>query len=183
MPRIRAHRIARRARAPYFGFAIMREIRQTIRRDAKPDVLARFEDIVANWKHKPKFRARLKTTRNELKLVAKATGKNAKIWHYVSRGTKPHKITAKRGKTLAFQWGGPGSYQPKTSPGPFWGGPGTVRDAKMAYPQSVDHPGFEGRHFEEWIAKVEGPRFQGRVSAAIRRGRKKAWKASGYKKG
>jgi hypothetical protein len=178
--RIKAHRIARRARAPYYSWAIMREIRQTIRRDVIPDVKARFEDIVANWKHKPKFQVKMKVARDEIRVEGKAAGKDAKIWQYVSRGTKPHPITARRGKTLAFMWGGPGSYQPKTYPGPSWGGPGTVRGGKMAYPVSVEHPGSEGRKFEEWIAKVEGPRFQGRISAAIRRGKNKARRQSGY---
>jgi hypothetical protein len=177
---ILVRRIARRARAPNFGGAIITEITRTINRDVKPDVLARFEDIVANWEHKPKFIATTKRTSDEIKLITRIAGKNAKIWQYVSRGTKPHPITARRGKTLAFMWGGPGSYQPKTYPGPSWGGPGTVRGGKMAYPVSVEHPGSEGRKFEEWIAKVEGPRFQGRISAAIRRGKNKARRQSGY---
>ena len=158
----------------------MSEITSTINAAAKPDVLDAFKDIVANWEHKPKFIAKTVVTRNSIELQVRVAGKNAKIWNYVSRGTRPHKISAKPGKRLAFMWGGPGSYQPKTSPGPYWGGPGTVRGGSLTRPQTVDHPGNEPRLFEEEVARVEGPRFQGRVSAAIRRGKRKAWQKSGY---
>lgn len=184
MAKIRVHRIAgRKARPPNFGGAIMREIKRTINQDVKPDVLSHFKDIVQNWEHKPKFIAKTVVRKGEIALIARAAGKNAKIWHYVSRGTRPHKIRAKAGGVLAFQWGGPGSYQPKTYNNPVsWGGPGTVRGGKATFRQEVDHPGTEPRLFEEEVARVEGPRFQGRVSAAIRRGKRKAWQQSGYRR-
>ena len=183
MAKIRVHRIAgRKARPPNFGGAIMREIKRTINQDVKPDVLSHFKDIVQNWEHKPKFIAKTVVRKGEIALIARAAGKNAKIWHYVSRGTRPHDISAKPGKRLAFMWGGHGSYQPKTSPGPYWGGPGTVRGGTLHRPQTVRHPGTEPRLFEEEVARVEGPRFQGRVSAAIRRGKRKAWQQSGYRR-
>lgn len=183
MVQIRVHRIARRVRAPHFGGAIMREITSTINAAVKADVLRHFNDIVKNWDHKPKFIAKTVKTRDSIELQTRVAGKHAKIWNYVSRGTRPHKIKAKPGKVLAFQWGGPGSYQPKTFANPtMWGGPGTVRGGKATFRQEVDHPGNEPRLFEEEVARVEGPRFQGRVSAAIRRGRRKAWKQSGYRR-
>jgi hypothetical protein len=172
---IRVTRIGTRRRTPNWAALSIEEMRRTLVGEIAPDIKRRFEDVVYNWEHKPKFIAKFVRTKDEMGIELRVTGKNAKIWNYVSQGTRPHRIP-KTGETLlAFQWGGPGSYQPKTYPNPMmWGGPGTVRGGESTFRMHVHHPGTEARNFEEGIRKEYTRRFHGKFSAAIRRGLNKA---------
>ena len=123
--------------------------------EVKPHFVQRFEMVVANWKHKPGFQARKYITADAIRLAVYPTGPNAQIWECVSFGTRPHKIRVRRAKTLAFLWGGPGSYKPKTSPPGKFGGPGSVSGGVMHFPVAVNHPGNEPREFEKTIADDE----------------------------
>lgn len=94
------------------------------------------------------------------------------IYGYVNDGTRPHKIRAKPGKTLAFKWGGPGSYKAKTAPGKLVHNPsgGNVVGGKFVRPMEVDHPGFEGRNFDKIITKEFTPKYKRAMEAAMKVG-------------
>jgi len=154
MPTI-AYRAVRSRRVFVNAPKVREYLEQGIDSEVKPHLLSKFKQVVANWKHKVEFRARKFITADAIKINIFAAGPHKKIWGYVVGGTRPHKIRAKRGKSLAFMWGGPGSYVPKTSPPAKFGGPGTVRGGKMAFPQSVNHPGTKPRPFPEEIRKEE----------------------------
>ena len=174
MVKILARRIARRKRAPNWSGAIMKEIRRTIESKVKPDLIARFKEVVADWDTKVKFIAKTTITANRISVSVRPAGRNAKIWRFVSEGTKPHKIRPKSAKVLVFSWGGKGSYRPKTKPIGQFGGPGKVFNGVPVFFGEVDHPGNEPRQFEKSIAKKEERRFQGFITQAIRRGRMRA---------
>ena len=91
------------------------------------------------------------------------------IYGFVTGGTKPHKITARRAPTLVFMWGGPGSYKPKTKPKGKIGGPGIVVGGTLHRPVSVNHPGTEARDFESTIADDEKPWFSRTMENAWKR--------------
>jgi len=127
--------------------------------EAKPMLIKQFDEVVANWEHKPVFKARKFIRPNKIWVNVFPSGENADIWKWVSRGTKAHDIEAKNKPFLAFMWGGKGSYKAKTAPGGRYGGPGTVAGGTLRRPRKVRHPGNKPRLFEEDIAKTQGPEF------------------------
>ena len=93
-----------------------------------------------------------------------------------TKGSPPHTIRPRTlgpgfGGTLKFQWGGPGSYQPKTRPVGRFGGPGRVNRGETVYPRQVNHPGFPPRKFSEGINKRLRPAYL----KAISRGTSIGW--------
>ncbi len=120
--------------------------------DVKPELIKRFKRVTSNWEHKVDFKARKQIRPNNIQVSVFPTGKNKKIWIWVSGGTRPHKIRARKAKRLAFVSGGPGSYKPKTKKPCKFGGPGVVIGGSPVFVQEVDHPGNEGREFEKTIA-------------------------------
>ena len=149
---------------------IKAELAKTLRRTVEPEIIKRFEHVVANWKTAVAFKATSKVSADGISVDVVPTGPGARIWGYVSRGTRPHKIKARFAKTLVFLWGGAGSYRPKTKPGGKFGGPGTVTGGKVVRPQEVDHPGTKAREFEENISDDMTPWFRRTMENAWRRG-------------
>ena len=147
------------------------EVKVVIDKEVKPDLLEYFERIVKSWKHRPNFKAMKRVRGGGISIYVYPTGENAKIWNFVSRGTKKHTIKPRKpGGKLAFPWGGYGSYKPKTSKGGHYGGPGTVANPKTTVLPVVEHPGSEGRNFEEIISKWYRSKHANTIRAAIRRG-------------
>ena len=162
-----------RKKAPNWS-AIAQEVERTMEKVVKPSLLESFKVIVAGWEHKPEFKARKYVHKGAIEVAVYPAGEYKKIWRYVSEGTRPHKIRVKNAKALAFVWGGPGSYNPKTTTRPSWGGPGTVTGGKMTYRQEVDHPGTEARNFEKLIVDKYKPQFRRHIENAMRRGARRA---------
>ena len=119
--------------------------------EVKPHFVKEFDKVVANWKHNPEFKGMKKITADKI-TVSIFPSKFKDIWGYVTKGTRPHIIRAKNARTLAFKWGGKGSYSPKTRPGGKFGGPGTS-SGPMIFPKRVKHPGSKAREFEKVIAQ------------------------------
>lgn len=107
-------------------------------RSAKVD----FGVTTRTWKDRPKF----EITKLPFERVV---GTGSKIYVYVSRGTKRHKIKAKTRAGLLFKVGG---FRAKTRPG--WigsnkGAPGKQWTSR----QEVNHPGSKARDFEKVIGE------------------------------
>lgn len=132
---------------------VKRKLGAVLDSEVKPYLIDKFDIIVADWKHKPEFKARKLITTNTIKVNVFPAGEHKMIWIYVSGGTRPHVIAAKRAPTLAFMWGGPGSYRPKTTTAPSWRGLGAVIGGTMHFPKQVHHPGSKPRNFEKWVKK------------------------------
>jgi hypothetical protein len=164
-----------RARAGHPKFtAIADEVRAAVDSDVKLQLIQAFNLRVANWEHKPEFKAMKRVSQKGTTVYVYPTGENANIWRYVSEGTRPHEIRPKgAGYPLKFAWGGPGSYKPKTKPPGKFGGPGIVQNAETTMLMVVHHPGNEPRNFEKGISEDFTPKFRRIVENAMRRGARK----------
>lgn len=178
--RVTATRIGKRKKAPDWGSAVIHEIMaETIK---EPEFKREPKKIVSNWKNQPKFTVRvalnaIKKGALTVGYIIKGTKLARNIWGWLDEGTRRHKIRAKNAPTLVFQWGGPGSYQPKTKPGGqtlTFGGPGAVSGGTTHRPVEVDHPGNEPREFYVYLGDKLLLTWKSNVRAAIRRGMKNA---------
>jgi len=91
--------------------------------------------------------------------------KGVQKWNWLDLGTRPHRITAKRARTLRFQV----NYAAGTRPGSLdsypsgsWG--------PTRYPRSVWHPGTKPRGWSKMIFKKGKPRFEKAVINAVKVG-------------
>jgi len=173
--KILIRRVRGRAKAPNWA-AMAKEVERTMDARVKPALVKEFKKVVADWEHKPRFAARKYVNKGAIEVAVYPTGTNKKIWRYVSEGTKPHTIRPKHAKALRFQWGGPGSYKPRTTvgPPPTFGGPGAVSGGKRVAFKQVIHPGIEARNFERHIADQYRPKFRREIENALRRGARRA---------
>ena len=135
-----------------------------------------FEKTTATWKKPIKFEqiTSLRGPGPELLVFT-----DNEIYGSVNAGTRPPPLVPRRATALAFQWGGTGSSTPKTTPrviGSTAGGP----SGPMVVVGAVwDHPGTEGRHFDEEIEKLMQPRFKRAMVKAMSDARKKSGHAIG----
>ena len=140
------------------------------------DVLNRMVDdfraTTETWEHEVKFEYALSMKPSVLISVHTLD----EIFEYVNEGTKPHTIRPKgKGYPLRFQWGGKGSYTPKTKPkviGSRPGGP-SGPEVRMAV---VHHPGTKAREFDKVIQKKWTKPFK----AAMQKALDDAARASGH---
>lgn len=166
-----------RTRRKFYKYALVKqEIVGTHEQDIKPTFLKDFRDIVSNWSNRPGFQARKVLTADAFRLYVYPTGpENVKqIWQWNVEGTRPHPITPKNAPRLRFQWGGPGSYLPKTGPGGAWyGGPGTVIGGSEVFSLGVMHPGTDPRNWPQVIAEKRKRYYSKTVENAWRRALRK----------
>jgi hypothetical protein len=119
---------------------VVRRANQEIAAEMKRD----FESTTATWNHQVTFG---QTTHADPEFAQVAVGTNDLIYKFVDEGTRAHGISPKRpGGRLRFQWGGPGSYTAKTTPGSLVSGPGGPSGPEVLR-YGVWHPGTQGRQF------------------------------------
>lgn len=83
------------------------------------------ESDVRGWKHRVSFAT---SSPNEFTRVV---GTNSDIYLYNDQPTKPHKIRARRGRTLSFVWRG-----------------------RRRWPIEVNHPGTKGKYMTKHAAEL-----------------------------
>lgn len=121
-----------------------------------------FKETVKTWKdkNKPTFNPQVRQTKNTFSAEV-STG--AKIYRFVSGGTKRHPIPKKfPAKILRFK----GGYEAKTEPGRISsrsGGPFGPWVSK----KSVMHPGIKARKFDEQIKEFREKSFEQLMLAAL----------------
>jgi len=145
-----------------------KHIRERVEKELKvvgQSHVAERNEIVRDFENKPAFGYRIRTTRKELRLEVFVKNGDEKLnngdwtigqlWDALDKtGTKPHVIKPKgKGYPLRFNWGGPGSYKPKTVRGGKFRGPGKVVGGKPVRAMQVKHPGTKPRKFTERINK------------------------------
>ena len=118
--------------------------------EVKPHFIAEFDKRVANWKHRPQFKARKHIGADSIYIYVFPAGPNKKYFIWTDQGTRPHKIRAKHAASLSFFLG----FQPKTSPVDQYGHSGGSSPPHV-WAKEVDHPGTAPRKFTENIAKEE----------------------------
>lgn len=172
MPRvaIRFHRSRRRfVHHP----EVMKEMKRVHDKVIKPKFVKEFDKVVANWRNKPRFfSARKRLGEDAFVLYVYPVGSELQknIWRWNVEGTRPHVIAARNAPRLAFMWGGPGSYLPKTGPGGKWyGGPGSVVGGEWHFPLAVMHPGTAAREWPKVIGEKLSGFYRKEVEAAWRR--------------
>lgn len=143
------------------------EILKTLRNDIGKKAQAIAEDVVSNWKNKPKFVTSPFVEPDSISIFVEPIGPNAKYWEWTSRGTRPHIIQAKNKPFLIFRK----EYEPKTTvgPPPTWGNSGKS-SGDYVRKVTVQHPGTEPRHFEEYIGNELKNDFRRKIENAFRRG-------------
>lgn len=149
-----------------------REVDRAMDVEVKPHVLGYFERITANWQNKPEFKARKEITPDRIAIRVWPSGAAAKVWEYVSKGSRPHEIRPKKaGGKLRFMGG---TYQAKTGPGGHYKGPGKVVGGQIMYAKRVMHPGVKAREFEKHIHRWATPGARKMIENAMRRGMRRA---------
>ncbi len=167
--RILLRRVKGRKKHPNWS-GIVKEVERTLDAKVKPQLLEYPKKVVANWKHKPDFKAMKRVTKDAISVYVYPTGPNKDYWIWTSRGTRPHIIRPKKAKILAF----PSVYKPKTTPrGPGYRGPG-VSSGPTVFAKEVKHPGTKPRHFEEAWERYAQARFRKEMENAMRRGARNA---------
>jgi len=102
-----------------------------------------FQATTRTWTHKPKFDITITRQGNNYIVAA---GTDDLIYLFVSEGTKPHVIRAKRSPYLVFQSG----YRAKTRVGIIGSNEGGAFGDTVAA-KSVKHPGTKARKFIQKI--------------------------------
>lgn len=172
MPRVLFHTIKAK---PIKWQAFHDELARTLDAEVKPALLAYFEKVTKAWRNRQAFKAIRHITQSEISVDVKPVGENAKIWRYVSQGTRPHPIRPKGpGYPLRFMWGGYGSYKARTTTSGGYNGPGKVVGGKQTFRMSVKHPGNKARNFEQHIARWYKPKFRQTMKNAVARGLRRA---------
>jgi hypothetical protein len=160
---------------------VVREIERTMDDRVKPKMISEHRKRVSNWESDVDFSARKFIRRDAIWLNVFPTGDDKMVWHYVNRGTRPHRIDAHsyfprgldEGPLLVFHWAGPGSYNAKTEPGDVYGQESSSTGPAVLIPW-VNHPGNEPREFSRHIANDYDDEFKREIRNAIRRGKRQA---------
>lgn len=139
-----------------------------------PRIEGYFQNVVDQWsaENRPEIETEKTETPDSIEWYIRPVGDEAKIWGYVTNGTKPHKILPKRGKALRFRWGGPRSYTPKTGFGGQYRGSGKTTGPTRFF-KGVNHPGNKPRNFEKHFKRWINPAFRKESEAAVKRGVRK----------
>jgi hypothetical protein len=122
---------------------------KTLRMRVKPDLVNLFKRTTVGWDNKPVFRGTINKSSEFLRLLVKATGKNASIYAMIDiTGSKPHTIKPRSAPQLSYRPG----YTAATRPGRIQSRR-KRRSGPIVTARSVRHPGFEAREFSETIAR------------------------------
>jgi hypothetical protein len=138
-------------------------IEQAMKDKTAPHLKDLFGKTVQGWQNPPQWGEEQQTTQDRISMKVYATGNNADQYGLVNFGSPPHSIYPKNpGGFLRFQPG----YRPSTSPGSL-NSRAFLRSGSFISAQSVAHPGFEARRFDETVAKEYEPMFQKDMQDAI----------------
>lgn len=107
-----------------------------------------FQRTTRSWQKRPEFTTDVATGPFGAEVMV---GTNDAVYNFVDRGTRAHWIAPRYpGGVLAFQWGGPGSYVAKTTPG-FLGSQAGGPTGGRVVRRVVRHPGSAPRDFSKII--------------------------------
>ena len=161
-----------RTRQNFPNFAALKqEVMAEMDRSVKPALVHAHERVVADWRHKPEFKARKVVNQRGVAVDIYPAGEYKMIWVYVDQGTEPHLIRPKRARRLRFQTG----YHPRTSakPARYGASDGGKATGPVVYASVVHHPGTKARNFTQTIADDMRVDIKRMIENALRRGARK----------
>lgn len=118
------------------------------RRKTVPELKRLFNQTVFGWAEKPTWGYAQTRTGDTVSVSVYPQGPAAELYEMVSRGARPHLITARPGSILSFRPG----YRPATRPGTLMSGR-KYRSGRQMGAKFVNHPGFEPRNFARLVAE------------------------------
>lgn len=128
-------------------------------RDAAEDAVKDFEKTTATWRNQPSFT--IKEQRDGF-----LVGTDDAVWSMLDKGTRAHRIVARRAKRLRFASG----FSAKTRPG-FIGSQSGGSSGGPVFAQAVQHPGTTARAWSKLIAAKYRAQMQRYISARIKEAR------------
>lgn len=148
--------------------------RTTLMREMKayaPHIVKDFEHTIEGFSEiKPTFTSKPYILPHSIGIKIEIGGddKSVEVWNYLDAGTKPHIIRPKKkGGTLVFKWGGPGSYKSGSKPGRvITTTPSMSEDSPTNFRKYVNHPGFEARKWRKTITDLHTSFFTRWMQAA-----------------
>lgn len=145
---------------------VERELRDTLQRQVKPDILEAFESTVRTWKTPVKFRAGVFVGGDEISVNVFPSGNpGAQIWAWLDEGTRRHYVAPRRrGGVLAFQ----PAYEAKTVPGLVGSGPGGA-SGPFAFSRGHWVSGIPARKWTQKIAQAARRDYSRKIENALRR--------------
>lgn len=148
--------------------AALAAMKQTAHSKTIPDLQKMFRGTTEGWSEPPSFQGRTVIFSRSIRVVVEPKGPGTTNYIRVSKGTRPHTITArKRYGLLRFQSG----YRSATRPGSLISHrPSRFGSFVTAF--GVDHPGIKARDFDKLIAEEYQPTFERDMQEAIARGAK-----------
>lgn len=126
-------------------------------RDAAEAAQADFEKTAATWRNQPDFV--IKEQKDGF-----LVGTDGKVWNMLDKGTRAHRIVARRAKRLRFGTG----FSPKTRPGFVGSQVGSSGTGGPVFVQGVDHPGTTARGWSKLIAAKYRVQLQRFISVRIK---------------
>lgn len=145
------------------GDSLQAAVVAALQSDVTTTLVGALRERTANWSRNPLWSAKV-SSGGSIVLVLKPSGDGAKLWAWVSGGTREHDIYPRRRKVMAFN----------SSPGRKTGPAGTGRYGMTPTPTGEDvfahhvsHPGIEARAFEVDVVDEEGSKVVGIINAAI----------------
>jgi hypothetical protein len=119
---------------------------------------------VRNWSDPPRFETKILTVGKDVVAWTRPVGNKKQVdtWTGVDKGTKPHRISARRAPTLRFQTG----YKARTSPKKFRSGR-SRRFGPFVTPISVKHPGIKAREWSKTLSEKRENPYNRRMKIAM----------------
>lgn len=151
--------------------AVMREIRNTMSTKTARELRDLFEKTTEGWSNTMNPSSGFDEVRWNTQSHFGTRTNSVKVFTYskkyalVNDGAKPHTIVPRRARMLRFRTG----YRAATKPRVI-SSQSPMRFGNTISTGAVNHPGFEGREFDETIAKEYGPTFEKDIQEAINRG-------------
>lgn len=139
-------------------------IAATLRRKVGPMLQREMAKRTQGWDTKITFKSTVRVQKTQIRLDVVPFGRGKSVWTYVTAGTSRHSIAPVNYPFLSIKKG----YSPHTGVGNVYGGPGSYGGPFYRVYGSVDHPGYEGRKFEDHIVRDKRDDVVRTIQAAAR---------------
>lgn len=144
------------------------KVRDTIARKQRdttaPDLLRMFKDTTNGWETKVVFKDKQIINSRRIAMQVAPFGRGKGIYSLVSLGAPEHPIPPKHG-FLRFQTG----YRSATRPGQLISSMKRRFGKQISTLRTINHPGFQARNFDKFIAEQYAPKFVEDMQDAINR--------------